>query len=298
MEVNIYILFWVCIFGLCLGSFYNVVILRTLSNESIVFPPSKCPKCGHKLYWWHNIPILSYLLLRAKCYFCGEKISIQYPLIEFLTMVLFGFAFIKFGISILTLFSFIWISCLIIMTGTDIKEKVVDCKISIVMAISALIFWTINSGLKGFIFSIFGMLLGALVVEIFARTGYLIAGTRAMGEGDTYVAGALGAMSGFVGILLVLLYSLAAAMLFIVPTFLINKFKSGDKLTCILSVLFIISAVILQRFPQNLFIIALIIIFGIMLAYSILKGIKQEKNRSYFPYVPALAIGALYFLFI
>lgn len=82
VDLQYYILFWVCILGLCFGSFFNVVILRTLSNESIVFPPSKCPKCNNKLLWWHNIPVLSYILLRGKCYFCKEKISIQYPVVE------------------------------------------------------------------------------------------------------------------------------------------------------------------------------------------------------------------------
>ena len=81
-----YILFWICIIGLCFGSFFNVVILRSLSNESIVFPGSKCPNCEHKLFWWHNIPVLSYIILRGKCYFCKEKISIQYPVIELATM--------------------------------------------------------------------------------------------------------------------------------------------------------------------------------------------------------------------
>ena len=92
---NNYILFWVCILGLCLGSFYNVVILRSLSGESIVFPPSKCPKCGNKLKPWHNIPVLSYIFLRGKCAFCKEKISIQYPLIELTTMILFAVSFLK-----------------------------------------------------------------------------------------------------------------------------------------------------------------------------------------------------------
>ena len=71
------ILAFVFCIGTIIGSFLNVVILRAFSGESIVLPPSKCPKCGNKLKWWHNIPILSYLLLRGKCYFCHDKISIQ-----------------------------------------------------------------------------------------------------------------------------------------------------------------------------------------------------------------------------
>ena len=68
------IIFAVFVFGTIIGSFLNVVALRGLSGESIVLPPSKCPKCGNKLKPWHNIPILSYLFLRGKCAFCHEKI--------------------------------------------------------------------------------------------------------------------------------------------------------------------------------------------------------------------------------
>ena len=100
-----YFLFWICILGLCFGSFFNVVILRSLSGESIVFPPSKCPKCGNKLLFWHNIPVLSYILLRGKCYFCKEKISFQYPIVEFITGVIFVAIFFKYGLRIDALFA-------------------------------------------------------------------------------------------------------------------------------------------------------------------------------------------------
>ena len=85
------ILFFVLIIGLCIGSFLNVVILRTISGESIVFLSSKCPKCQHPLKWWHNIPVLSYIILRGKCGFCKEHISIQYPIIEIITALVFAY---------------------------------------------------------------------------------------------------------------------------------------------------------------------------------------------------------------
>ena len=67
----------VLLFGLVIGSFLNVVILRGLSEESIVLPPSKCPNCNTKLKWYDNIPILSYILLLGKCRYCKCKISRQ-----------------------------------------------------------------------------------------------------------------------------------------------------------------------------------------------------------------------------
>lgn len=77
------------ILGLCVGSFLNVVALRSLKEESWLWPPSKCMSCGSGLKPWDNIPVLSYLLLRGQCRSCGAKIHWQYPLVEFLTAVIF-----------------------------------------------------------------------------------------------------------------------------------------------------------------------------------------------------------------
>ena len=121
----------ICIFlftfglGTVIGSFLNVVALRGLSGESIVLPPSKCPKCGNKLKPWHNIPILSYIFLGGKCAFCKEKISIQYPIVEALTGILLVCCLLKYGLTLNTLFIFILGCILIVMSVTDIREKVI-----------------------------------------------------------------------------------------------------------------------------------------------------------------------------
>ena len=296
MDLFYYSLFWICVVGLCLGSFFNVVILRSLSNESIVFPASKCPKCNHKLYFWHNIPVLSYIMLGGKCYFCKEKISIQYPIVELFTMFLFGATFVKFGIDIKTIFVLFWLSCFVIMTGTDLKAKLVDCNIAIAMGVTGIVYNFIQHGVSGVIASLIGLVLGAVVLELIARSGYLVAGTRAMGEADTYVAAAIGAIVGK-DILFVLAYALIASMIFIVPMFLYNQFKNDNKKTCILSILFVLAVMIFKLLWQNYWTLVALIITGAMLAISILKNIKQEENRNYLPYVPALAVGALYYLF-
>ena len=297
MDLNTYLLIWVCVFGLCLGSFYNVVILRSLSNESIVFPPSKCPKCGHKLYWWHNIPVISYIFLRGKCYFCKEKISIQYPIIELLTAFLFGLTFLKFGISYTTLFVIFWLSCLLIMTVTDIKEKLVDCNLAIAMAIGGILFAGLNGGWHGVLHSVLGLLLGALIMELIARAGFVLAKTRAMGEADTYVAGALGAIFGVFAVTKVLLISLFVSMIFVIPVFMYNKYKADDKPTCIMSILFTLSAVTYYIKWQNYWTLSALAITGLLLAYFILRGIKQTENINYLPYVPSLAAAAVYYIF-
>ena len=297
MDLNTYLMIWVCIFGLCLGSFYNVVILRSLSGESIIFPGSKCPKCNQKLYWWHNIPVLSYILLGGKCYFCKEKISIQYPVVELVSMVIFGISYVKFGISYTTLFVIFWLSCLLIMTVTDLKEKVADCSLAIAVGISGIIFSLLQGGLNGALYSVLGIIAGILIMELVARSGYIIAGKRAMGEADSYIAGALGGIAGIFSIPKILLISLFVSMFFVIPIFLYNKYRSGDKAVCICAILFTLSVLVFHTLSQNLLTFSALLLTGIVLLVFILKGIKQTENHIYLPYIPALSISALYYIF-
>ena len=184
-----------------------------------------------------------------------------------------------------------FVSCFIIMTFTDLKEQLVECNIAIAMAIAGF-FWhgdVISSAL--------GLIATVLLLELIARSGYLIIKSRAMGEADTYVAGALGAMFGIENTGWVLLYALTASMIFILPMFLYRQYKNNNKLTCIMSVLFILSVLIFLKLSQSYFALGFLVLSGAILAISILKSIKTEENRSYLPYVPALATGALYFIF-
>lgn len=83
--MDTFISLYLFIFGLIIGSFLNVVILRLPQKKDIVKTRSACPKCGYQLKWYHNVPVISFLVLRGKCAFCGERISWRYPLIELLT---------------------------------------------------------------------------------------------------------------------------------------------------------------------------------------------------------------------
>lgn len=77
------------ILGLCVGSFLNVLALRSLKEQSVFWPASHCPRCSHSLPAWDNIPLLSYFLLGGRCRYCREPISFQYPLVEFVTGIVF-----------------------------------------------------------------------------------------------------------------------------------------------------------------------------------------------------------------
>ena len=210
-------------------------------------------------------------------------------------MILFALSYTKFGLSIKTLFTMILASCFIIMTTTDIKEKLVDCNIAIGLAIIGILFAYFSGGVNGVVASVLGLAAGAIILEIIARIGYIFSKGRAMGEADTYVAGAIGACFGIQNIIPVLMYSLAASMIFVLPVFFYNKFKANDKLTCIMGVLFALSIVFHIVF-QNYLTITCIIVCGVILTYSILKNIKDVENKNYLPFVPALAAGVLYYV--
>ena len=295
MSFESCIIFFIAILGLCLGSFYNVVILRSLNGESIVFPPSKCPNCGTKLKPWHNIPIISYLCLRGKCAFCKEKISIQYPIIEFVTALIFVSIFLKFGMSYTSLFAILWASFLIIMTVTDFRAKIVDCNLAIVMGVSGVIYSFLNYGWLGAKNSILGAILGVVVIESIALLGHLFKKGRAMGEADTYVVSAFGAIAGWQSLCLILLYSLLASMIFTLPKFWVEKYKHKDSITIFFSALFLFCISFVFLYNYALWTVILLIISGLCLILRIIYSMK-ESDIHYLPFVPSLALGFLYFL--
>jgi leader peptidase (prepilin peptidase) / N-methyltransferase len=115
---------FVFLFGLIIGSFLNVCILRIPGGKSIVMPASACPKCGAAIRPYDNIPVLSYLILGGKCRGCKTKISAMYPLVEFLTGVLFFACYYAFGISVETLKWAAFSAILIVLIFTDIRERI------------------------------------------------------------------------------------------------------------------------------------------------------------------------------
>ena len=116
---------FIFIIGLVFGSFYNVVGLRLPNKESIIMPGSHCTMCKHKIKFYDNIPVLSYIFLRGKCRYCNEKISIIYPIFELITGLLFLLCFIKFGFSLKFISSIIIISTLIVISISDIKYYII-----------------------------------------------------------------------------------------------------------------------------------------------------------------------------
>lgn len=191
------------IFGACFGSFFNVCIYRIPRKKSIVAPPSACPKCKHRIMWYDNIPIISYLLLKAKCRFCGEKISIVYPVVELLTAIVFLVTYLKFGLSVKLAIYLILFSLFIIIGFIDADIEMIPDVFSIPGTLIGLgtSFFTI--GIKS---SLLGMLIGAGIIGFFIGIGWLFFKKEAMGMGDLKLMAMIGSFTGWVNALYTLFY--------------------------------------------------------------------------------------------
>lgn len=190
------------IFGLLLGSFLNVVILRLPLAKDLVFKRSHCPQCSTQLSWYHNIPLISFLLLRGKCAFCGERISWRYPLIEVLTGLVAYWLFpTEVTLESMGMFSFyFFVACILICQFfIDLDHHLLLDSLNIYLAVAIFSFvvvqfhwsyWLIG-GAMGF--------LGTLSVTYLF---YKLRGQVGLGGGDIKLFGILGMYLGPTGIMM------------------------------------------------------------------------------------------------
>ena len=208
--------------GLCIGSFLNVVAYRlpTIMERNwkiechqfleldepefdehtrslgLSLPASACPACGHKIRFWENIPVLSYLLLRAKCAGCGAPISIQYPLVEAITGVISLVVADTYGVSLQTLAALVFSWALIALTLIDLKKHLLPDNITLPLLWLGLFLslFGIFTDLKS---SVIGAMAGYLILWGVYHLFKLITGKEGMGFGDFKLLSALGAWCGY-----------------------------------------------------------------------------------------------------
>lgn len=208
--------------GLCVGSFLNVVAYRLplmmernwkqecheyleldppqfepeISSLNLATPASACPRCGHKIRFWENIPVISYLLLRGKCSCCGTKISIQYPLVELITSFISVIVAERFGVSVQTLaaLGISWV--LIALTLIDLKKQLLPDNLTLPLLWAGILlsFFEVFTDLQA---SVIGAMAGYLVLWSVYHLFKLLTGKEGMGFGDFKLLAALGAWTGY-----------------------------------------------------------------------------------------------------
>ncbi len=310
MSEQLYNLYGIFVFviGTCIGSFLNVVALRAFSGESIVLPPSKCPKCGNKIKPYDNIPIISWLILGGKCRNCSAPISKQYPIVEFLTGFGFWYLYQYFAHTfieqviqwqniILLPFFLIIFSISMVIAITDIKEKVVFDVHTISLIVIILLFQTFALG-GDFITPLKGLIVGALSMELLSGIGWLMVRKRAFGTGDTYITAAMGALLGYQWFFIALALAVILQVIFVIPGFIKKLYINKHYKVLITGSMFFI-ILILYKLPflsaansitQYLFII-LLCVSGIYFCKLIVTNPSLKENPTYWPFGPCLLLS-------
>lgn len=189
MEIYWGVVFF--LFGITLGSFYNVVGLRVPKKIPFGNDRSYCPKCEHSLTWRELIPILSFLLQAGKCRHCKAKISLVYPIIELATGLLFLFSYLKLGFTLELITALIFISMLVIVFVTDLHYMLIPNKI-LLFFLPFLVIMRIVVPLEPWYNAVFGAVSGYGLIFFII----LLTRGKGMGAGDMKLFGVLGLVLG------------------------------------------------------------------------------------------------------
>ena len=194
--------------GLCVGSFLNVCIHRLPLKQSVVSPRSRCPKCGYMLRWYDNMPVLSYVMLRARCRSCGTPISLQYPLIEVITAIVFVAHWYAFGPTVMLPVRLVFGSALIVLFMIDLEHQILPDVITLPGIVSGVALSLVLP--PGPVESLLGVLVGGGLLWGIAELWYRLRKVEAMGFGDVKMLAMVG---GWLGIKMVMMTFVLASMM-------------------------------------------------------------------------------------
>lgn len=193
------------IFGASLGSFFNVVIDRLPQGGSLLFPSSHCPECNRSLAKKDMFPVLSYLLLKGRCRYCGSSIPIRILYVELGTGLLFALLYLYYGLTWELALTIVYSGIFIVLSVVDLEQKILPNKIvypGIVLAFAVACFGTIL-GFQPLAIAQFGFSLWIVDAVIGAIAGFVLLFIVAMifrggmGWGDVKLAGMIGMIVGF-----------------------------------------------------------------------------------------------------
>ena len=223
----------VFILGTICGSFMNVCIYRMPRKESVVRPGSHCPSCGSPVRWYDNIPILSFLILRGKCRFCKNKISLRYLTVEVLTGLIYVILFLHFGLTPKFFILLYLTSALIVVSFIDLEFREIPDEITLSGIVLGLILAALYPPLLGqtkifpaLLGSILGIVAGGGSIYALGFFGEFIFKKEAMGGGDVKLMAMIGAFLG---------WKLVALTFFMAPFFgslvgIVSKIKKGEEI--------------------------------------------------------------------
>jgi leader peptidase (prepilin peptidase) / N-methyltransferase len=210
--------------GAVIGSFLNVCILRwgAEPKQSVVRPPSRCPRCGRGLAWYDNIPVVSWLLLRGQCRGCREPISMQYPLVELGTALLWAFMAWRFGAGLEALKGAVFGTILLGIALTDAKAYIIPDEFSL-GGLALGILFALAAGRQPLGVALLGASVGFGLLWLVAVLGEAAFKQEAMGGGDIKMMAMVGAFVGWQGTLLTVFLGAFIGSLIFVPLTLLGR---------------------------------------------------------------------------
>jgi leader peptidase (prepilin peptidase)/N-methyltransferase len=214
------------LFGSLIGSFLNVCILRWGADpkQSVVRPSSRCPRCGKGLAWYDNIPVISWLILRARCRGCGQPISVQYPLIELATAGIWAYMAWQHGLTLETLRGGVFGTILLGIAMTDAREYIIPDEFTWGgLAIGLLS--SLADGWAGLGIALLGAAVGFSLLWLVGAVGTWVFKEDAMGGGDIKMMAMVGAFLGWKGVLLTIFLGAFLGSLVFVPLMLMDRKK-------------------------------------------------------------------------
>jgi leader peptidase (prepilin peptidase)/N-methyltransferase len=214
------------LFGGLIGSFLNVCIIRwgAEPKQSVVTPRSRCPRCGRSLAWYDNVPVASWLILRARCRWCGQPISAQYPLIELATAGIWAYMAWRHGVTLEMLRGALFGTILLGIAMTDVREYIIPNEFTLGGLAIGLLF-----SLAGGVASVGAALLGAAVgfgvLWLVGTAGTWVFKEDAMGGGDIKMMAMVGSFLGWQGVLLTIFLGAFLGSLVFVPLLIVGQRK-------------------------------------------------------------------------
>lgn len=225
---NILILIIAFVYGVTLGSFYNVLIYRIPLEISIARGRSFCPKCGHSLSGLDLVPLLSWIFLRRRCRYCGVSISPRYFFVELTTGLLFAFAYWSFGLSFeFLLYITLW-SMLLITTFIDFDHMIVS--VEILLVFSAIGFAFLIAQKRPLPDHLMGAVVGFGVYYTIYFIAKLIYKKEAFGEGDVFLMSSIGLFLGFKFAILTAILAFYAGLIFLIVLAILKRLKMKKEI--------------------------------------------------------------------
>jgi len=197
---------WAFASGSVVGSFLNVVVARVPAGESVVHPRSRCPSCKSPIAWYDNVPVLSWLLLRGRCRSCRMRISFRYPVVEMLGGAAALVAVSRHGLSIAALAEFGFAATLLALSFIDLDTWLLPHVITVPLLVGGLVLSALHlTAAPSFLSSGGGAAAGWLSFAAISVVGEKLLKKEALGFGDVWLLGGIGAWLGLAGLLPVIL---------------------------------------------------------------------------------------------